>query len=154
MRLALVLALVAGCIPPPTPEPDPYEPPYYDDGWTGPGGDPFYGCRQDSECGTQTCARDGQCYPASSIRSVTTTWTIDGELASTASCTTHPSLYIRFHTLSEVSFGFAPVPCKNGKFFVDKIATTFARVEMGIDGAGSGNVGTISSDGEALIDLP
>jgi len=152
MRIALALVLACGCIAPPPPEPDPYEPPY-DDGWTRPGGTPITGCRQDSECGAQTCARDGECYPAASVRSVTTTWTVDGEVASTTSCAGHPNLYIHFQTLAGDSFGFAPVPCKNGKFFVDKIATSFTRVEMGIDGASSGNVATISSDGTAVIDL-
>ncbi len=152
MRIALALGLVAGCLAPPPPEPDPYDP-YDGGGWTDPGGDPIYGCRQDSECGSQTCARDGVCYPASSIRQVTVTWTVDGAVASTTSCTAHPYLYIHFLTLSGDSFGFSPVPCKNGKFFIDKIATSFTRVEMGIDGASSGNLASITSDGAAVIDL-
>jgi hypothetical protein len=152
MRVALLLVLAAGCIPPAEPRPEPdYD--YGGGGWTGSGGDPIYGCRQDSECGAQVCARNGSCYPATSIRAVTATWTIDGETASVATCTAHPYLFIRFATSSGDSFGYAPVPCENGKFTIDKLPTSYSLVELGVDGAISGNTASISSDGDAMVDL-
>jgi len=153
MRLALALVLAAGCIPPPEPYPEPPGP-GPDPGWTGSGGDPIYGCRQDSECGAQRCARDGSCYPAASIRAVVTTWTVGGELASAASCLPHPDLFIHFASTSGDSFGYAPVPCKNGKFTIDKLPIGYTRVELGIDGATTGTSTSITGDGAAMIDLP
>ena len=153
MRFALALVLAAGCIPPAEPPPSPPDP-YDGGGWTGPGGDPVYGCRQDTECGAQVCARDGSCYPAASIRAVVTTWTIGGEVASAASCANHPYLFIHFSSSSGDSFGFAPVPCKNGKFTIDKLPTSYSGVELGIDGAISGTTTSIPSTGDAMIDLP
>lgn len=153
VALPLLLVLAASCLrPEQPPEPDSdYD--YDSGGWTGSGGDPVYGCRLDSECGTQVCARDGSCYPATSIRAVVTTWTIDGEVASVASCTSHPSLFIRFATASSDSFGFAPVPCRNGKFTIDKAPIAYTRVELGADGASYGTSASITSTGEAVIDL-
>ena len=152
MRVVLLFALAAGCLPAAGPAPDPDDG-YDGGGWTGSGGDPVYGCRLDSECGSQICARNGSCYPASSIRVVHANWTVDGEVASVASCTGHPNLFIRFQTSSYDSFGFAPVPCKNGRFTVDKLPTTYTTVELGVDGASSGNTGSINSTGDAMIDL-
>lgn len=153
MKLALLLVLAAGCIPPAEPPPDPDDD-YDDRGWTGSGGDPVYGCRQNSECGTQVCARDGECYPAASIRAVVTTWTVGGEVASVASCTGHPDLFIHFATTNGASFGYAPVPCRNGKFTIDKLPTSYTRVELGIVGSSFGSSAPITSAGAAMIDLP
>ncbi|MBA3457625.1 MAG: hypothetical protein H0T42_31375 [Deltaproteobacteria bacterium] len=154
MRIALLLVLAAGCIPAAGPPPESDYDDYDDDGWTGSGGDPFYGCRRDSECGSQVCARDGACYPATSIRAVVTTWTVGGEVATTASCTTHPDLFIRFATTNGESFGYSPVPCRNGKFTIDKLPMSYSRVELGGNGSGFGTSATITSTGTAMIDLP
>jgi hypothetical protein len=153
MKLALLVVLVAGCLPPAEPPPDRDDYDYDDGGWTGPGGDPFSGCRQDSECGTQVCARDGDCYPAASIRLVTTTWTVRGEPANATSCATHPDLFIHFETSNGASFGYAPVPCKNGKFTIDKLPLSYTRVELGIMGTSSGTSASITSAGDTSIDL-
>lgn len=150
---ALALAFAAACIPPAEPPP-PDEPYYPDDGWMTPSEDPIYGCRQDSDCGAQICGRDRACYPASSIRAVSVTWTVGGEVASVVTCESHPHLFIRFTTTTTgPSFGYAPVPCKNGKFSVDKLPIQYTRVELGIDGAASGSSATITGD-VAMIDLP
>lgn len=153
MKLAPLVVLFAGCIPPAEPPPAPDDYGYDDGGWTGTGGDPVSGCHQDTECGSQICARDGECYPAASIRPVTTTWTIGGEPASVTSCATHPNLYIHFETSNGASFGFAPVPCRNGKFTIDKLATSYTRVELGGDGGGVGTSASITTEGSATIDL-
>ena len=153
MRIAVLIVLAAGCIPVNEPAPGPdYD--YDSGGWTGSGGDPVYGCRMDSECGAQVCARNGNCYPATSIRAVVTTWTVGGEVASVASCTGHPDLSIRFATTSGDSFGFAPVPCRNGKFTIDKLPTSYTRVELAVDGASYATSASITSTGDAMIDLP
>lgn len=152
MKVALLVVLASGCLPPAEAPPgrDDYD---YDSGWMGSGGDPIYGCRQDSECGAQVCARDGECYPAASIRLVTTTWTVRGEVASTTTCATHPDLFIHFETSNGASFGYAPVPCKNGKFTIDKLPSSYTRVELGGNGSGFGSVASITSTGTATIDL-
>lgn len=153
MKLALLVVLAAGCIPPAGPPPERDDDGYDGGGWMGPGGDPIYGCRQDAECGAQVCARDGECYPAASIRLVVTTWTVRGEAATAASCAAHPDLSIHFETANFQSFGFAPVPCRNGKFTIDKLPASYTRVELGIAGGDVGTYTTIPSTGDAMIDL-
>jgi hypothetical protein len=112
MRWAVALALLAGC---PTASP-PAE------------------CMLDSDCGTQVCARTGECLPASSVQPVKVTWTIRGSAASPATCSTSPELYIQFDSLDPQDiFGYAPVPCDPGQFLVDKLPKRFIQVEMGID---------------------
>ena len=57
MPRALVLVLLAGC------------PTTSHDGEM---------CEADSQCGDDICARDGECAPASEVRQVKITWTING----------------------------------------------------------------------------
>lgn len=46
-------------------------------------------CNTDSECGgSDVCARDKMCASASSVRAVTTTWTINGADANVMTCAT------------------------------------------------------------------
>ncbi len=152
MRLALALVLVAGCLPPPSdppPSPDPY------DGWTGPAGDPLDGCAADRECSPQVCARDRSCYPASSIYFGHVAWTINGKPASDATCVTMPKLTLRFRASNGESFGFAPVPCKNGEFSVDKMPKLYTSVELGPQDSISATTASIDSEtGEAMVLLP
>ena len=151
MRLVLALLLATGCLQPqtdPTPGPDPYG------GWTGPSGTPLSGCERDADCGTQVCARDGQCYPAASIRLAHTAWTVHGAVASTTSCADHLHLSIWFRGASGESFGFAPVPCMNGEFTVDKLPSVYTQVELGPENTSFGTTATIDRSGEAKIDLP
>jgi len=153
MRLALALVLATtGCLQPhsdPPPGPDPYG------GWTGPQGDPLVGCASDTDCGTQVCARDRECYPAASVRLAHTAWTVHGAAASTTSCANRPHLFIAFRGPNGASFGFAPVPCKNGEFTVDKLPTIYTEVQLGTDGTSSGPTAAIDrTTGEATIDLP
>ena len=152
MRIALAL-LLAGCIqqtysdPPPGPG-----------GWgTGPGGtggDTSFGCHADSDCGTDVCARNGQCLPASDVRTVHVTWTMSGEPAGTATCGASPDLDLTFFTSSD-QFGFSPVPCAEGKFTVDKLPSWYESVELSRTGDyGSGGAsGVFATDGTAALDL-
>ena len=109
MRALVVLALLAGC-------PDNTSPPE---------------CT-DSSCGADVCARDGECLPASEVRMVKTTWTIDGAAASPTTCASTPDLHIYFKS-NQDSFGFDPVPCDQGQFFVDKMPLRFDFVTLGSD---------------------
>ena len=157
----LVLGLVGGCFtqssgPTDYPPPDPYPYPGYDGG-----SDPnptSYGCHQDSECGgTLVCARDGGCLSPSQVRIIHVSWTLDGQPASTDSCKTAPALELAFFDAYQGGqFGFAPVPCQEGKFTVDKMPIVYTNVEMGPEynyGAG-GASGSFDATGAVALDLP
>jgi hypothetical protein len=149
MRLALALVFAAGCVQTSS---DPYP---AGPGWTGPGGDPIFGCTKDADCVTQVCARDGACYSASNIRAAHVTWTVAGKVADDTSCARSVNLYIRFSGPGGEAFGYAPVPCHNGKYTMDKLPTSYTRVELGRDGAPSGTTGSIDTvTGDVAIDLP
>jgi hypothetical protein len=158
MRLAIVLVVVSGCVPPSDRgRGDEY--PYSDagsgGGWTGSGGGPIsYGCHQDTECGAQVCARDGACYAASNIRAAHVTWTIRGAEPTTASCATHPYLAIHFGSVDGAGFGYAPVSCTNGRFTVDKLPLHYTSVALGPESGSIEVSAAIDSSGDAAIDLP
>jgi hypothetical protein len=87
---------------------------------------------------------------SSNVRAVHVTWTINGSAADATSCASSPDLDIYFYTAHEGSnWGYAPVPCREGRFTVDKLPTWFDEVEL------AGAWGTIDPmTGEASIDLP
>jgi hypothetical protein len=113
-------------------------------------------CSNDSQCGDDVCARGGECLPRGSIRSVTVKWTVNGTTAAASSCTAHPDLYLQF---DGAEYGdtlrFAPVPCVEGKFFVDKLPSRYGQVELGIEGdTGAGDITSIdTSTAQAQLDL-
>lgn len=112
-------------------------------------------CLNDRDCASgEVCARDSVCTPASSVREVTTTWTVGGAAASTTTCATHPDLFINFigRDVGD-SLGYAPVPCRIGQFFVDKLPERFRQVEVGVEG-GISRTANITSAGTATVDLP
>jgi hypothetical protein len=124
--LAVIPALgLVACVKPPDsggggsgyyPPPDP--------GPGGPGGS--YGCTSDSECGANNvCARTAECLPASAVYAVHVLWTINGQQASAASCASVSGLEVDFSSNDGGSWGYAPVPCMEGKFTVDKMPTSF-----------------------------
>jgi hypothetical protein len=88
------------------------------------------GCELDSDCGGDVCARDGSCLPAAYVHLVKIRWTISGQPASATTCAATPDLYVNFYNSIE-SFGFAPVPCVQGQFVVDKLPTSYNQVELG-----------------------
>lgn len=94
-------------------------------------------CEQDLDCsGGQICARDMECIAPGDTRGVKTTWTIGGQAASATTCGTMPDFYINFYGANpQDAFGFAPVPCVQGQFFIDKLPTRFDQVELGADGS-------------------
>jgi hypothetical protein len=123
-------------------------------GWGGGGGSAGFGCQSDDACGSLTCTRTGECLPAAQVRAVVTDWTVQGEPASETSCARAPRLSITFSSGAGEQFGYTPVPCKAGKFTVDKLPLRFTSVQLAREGDRSGGAyGTFDSDGRALLDL-
>jgi hypothetical protein len=117
---------------------------------TGNGGE----CVRDDQCGDDLCARSGECLGASNLRQVTVKWTVNGANASAATCAAHPDLYVRF---DGPDYGdtlrFAPVPCSQGSFFVDKLPRRYQQVELGLENS-TGDVTSIDvTTAQAQFDL-
>lgn len=112
-------------------------------------------CNSDSQCGDDVCARSGECIAHANVRSVTVKWTVDGVAAATDSCAAHPDLFLQFDgTEYGDSLRFAPVPCKEGSFFVDKLPTRYGQVELGVEGRGADDVARIdAATAQAQLDL-
>jgi hypothetical protein len=111
-------------------------------------------CQNDSQCGDDVCARSGECLALSGIREVTIKWTVNGVAPDPSSCTTHPDLFVQF---DGADYGdtlrFAPVPCRQGSFFVDKLPKRYVQVELGSEGS-VGDVSTIdAATAQAQFDL-
>lgn len=150
-RYALVVLLAAGCIQDPTSDPTWTDPP--PSGQPGPG--PIEsGCQQDSDCGTNAvCARDGECLAPSDVRAAHITWTVNGAAASASSCTSTPDLELDFFS-SQGSYGYAPVPCMEGKFSIDKLPVWFTSVSLQSQSSGASASGTIdAATGDVTLDL-
>lgn len=137
LAAAASLVLLGACLPP---------------GGGGPSGGGA--CFVDQECITgEICARDDQCWPASEVREVRTTWTLRGQPANATTCARSPDLHIIFDGNVRDDLGFSPVPCEIGQFVVDKLPRPFTRVELGVDD-GAWRVATIGASGTVAIDLP
>jgi len=112
-------------------------------------------CHGDSQCGDDVCAQSGECLVRSSVHQVTVKWTVDGIAApvSTA-CASHPNLYVQF---DGADYGdtlrFAPVPCREGQFNVDKLPKRYLQVEVGFEG-GAGDVSSMdAATAQVMFDL-
>lgn len=160
MRFALLALCLSACLIESPSGDDDYYPPSSGGGWGsgygGSGGDNGYGCRKDTECsGGLVCARNGVCTSASSVRVVHVNWTVNDQVASDASCVRAPNLAITFSDAQGYDFGFAPVPCKAGRFTVDKMPLVYTRVELSRAGEYSGGAsGQFDSAGDANLNLP
>ena len=110
-------------------------------------------CVNDSQCGDDVCARGGECMARANVRSVLVKWTVDGVTADAVSCTSHPDLFLQ---LNGTDYGdtlrFAPVSCRQGSFFVDKLPRRYQQVELGVDGS-AGSVVSIATSAQAEFDL-
>jgi len=112
------------------------------------------GCTVDDSCGGgEVCARTGDCYPPSQIRSIQVTWTLDGLPATAETCGGSQDLEIDFHGRDGDSLGFAPVPWVAGKFSIDKFPVSFTSVRLGSNRGhfASGELDAVT--GEAALDL-
>ena len=125
----------------------------------GPGPDPTgFGCTAGSadSCGggTEVCARTGECLDTSQVHLVKTKWTINGTPADTTSCAPTEDLQITFTVYGGQDWGYAPVPCVEGQFTIDKMPTWYDTVELGSINLGGGGTATIDPvTGVATIDL-
>lgn len=112
MRGALLLLVLAGC--PMTAGPSTGE------------------CQTDADCNGNVCARDELCYPANEVREVRTTWTVQGRVASPATCGPVEDLQISFSSdVAVEALSYAPVPCSNGQWLMDKLPRDYRVVELG-----------------------
>jgi hypothetical protein len=152
---AIVLVLVAGlagCL-----DRNPF-PPDDPGGIVNPGDPGFPGasCHSDADCtGGTVCARVGGCAAPANIRAVHISWTVNGKPASTAACDTRQSLEIDFlaNDGSNAHVGYAPVPCAEGKFTIDKLPTYYGSVSLG-ERRSLWQSATIDAvTGEAALDL-
>ncbi|MDB4952625.1 MAG: hypothetical protein JWO36_194 [Myxococcales bacterium] len=112
-------------------------------------------CQFDSDCGGgEICARSEQCLAPSQVRMVKVVWTIRGMAANATTCAPTPDFYIQFDGYSyQDTLGYAPVPCLQGQFSVDKLPTRFDQVEMGVEG-GRGNLTIVDpTSGVATFNL-
>ena len=151
MKLALValaLALSAACT-------DPQSEPCTACGGPQPIGT-VGACTQDSDCGPgNVCARDENCYAASQVRSAAVLWTLQHQPASATTCASSPDLQLDFiDDLHGASFGFAPVPCVEGRFSVDKLPTIYIAAQLGSTSAPGAVEGSLDSAGQLTLDLP
>ena len=88
-------------------------------------------CEQDSQCESGTvCARDGECIAPEYVHALTVYWQINGGPANATTCV-DPDLVLDFFGVDQFdSFGFEPVPCKEGQFYLDKIPIRYEAVEI------------------------
>jgi hypothetical protein len=139
-------------------------PPTYgggDPGWGsgsgGGGGNGDFACEADSDCtdSSQVCARDGECLDPSQVVEVHVTWTISGQPASAAMCANVPGdLALTFYSDEYGDFGFAPVPCAEGKFTIDKLPSWYTSAGLSLESDYSTGDEQPIVDGAAALDLP
>lgn len=120
--------------------------------------DEFGRCRSDTACdGDEVCARNGACYPEAQVRSITVTWTVGGSPADAVTCARAPDLRIGFDGPGRATFNhieFAPVPCRAGRFSIDKLPIDFTTVHLGNQRAGDGQRAQLDAvTGATAIDL-
>jgi hypothetical protein len=111
-------------------------------------------CDSDGDCAGNVCARDGFCHPEETVREVKTTWTIKGQAASPTTCGPVTSLAIAFSggDPGEAPLMYAPVPCENGQWLMDKLPRSYMFVELGKEN-GFPQVKSIDASGVVAFDL-
>jgi len=114
-------------------------------------------CTQDGECGGgNVCAANDFCDSSGDVRSVRIEWTIAGAPASATTCSAIPNLDLYFLPAdnSQVSFGYAPVPCAEGVFTELKLPNIYTEVQL-LDDVTQDFLGegTIDSTSTVSVDL-
>lgn len=112
-------------------------------------------CNGGAGCGADlVCTRDNQCLPPDEVRAVHVTWTVSGTPASPTSCAAAPDLLLDLRSRSGPHLGFAPVPCAEGKFTVDRLPTDYDTVELGRTSDRALQRAAIDATGNAMLNLP
>jgi hypothetical protein len=119
---------------------------------------PNLGCHDDSACRDgKVCARTGACLLPSEVRAIHVSWTVSGKPASADSCAAAPNLRIDLDSSHFPDrLAFAPVPCAEGKFSVDKAPLSINHASLVRDNGGGGVRDAMidAVTGEASMDLP
>lgn len=149
MRLAFAALFLIACAPQSGGYPGPYgddiAPPDLYDGGSG------LGCLHDSDCGTAICADDHECVQPTDVHRVSIHWTVDGQPASDAACTTSPYVDL---TIGD-TLTFAPVRCAAGTFTFLRLPIWYSSVSLTAESTGAFGGGTIpAAGGDVTIDLP
>jgi len=127
-------------------------------GWSFPGGTPEGKCQSDSACSDgDVCARSGACLPPSQVHPVHVTWTLRGMPASRTTCGGTLDLQISFAMDAGIDdLAYAPVPCIEGKFTVDKLPNWYTQTRLGRATSNpawqSAKIDGVT--GDAMLDLP
>ncbi|HEY3805023.1 MAG TPA: hypothetical protein VGL61_20575 [Kofleriaceae bacterium] len=102
------------------------------------------------------CTKYDQCLPADDVRTIHVTWTVSGQPASDTSCRDAPDLALQPGVPYDLGYGWAPIPCNEGKLTVDgiPIETTFTVLYRTGDGPYSGSAGFFDGSGDLALDLP
>src|SRR5262249_18385617 len=111
-------------------------------------------CASDSQCGDDVCARTNECLPRSSVEQVMVKWTMNGAAADATTCPSHANLYLQFDS-SDCGdpLRYAPVPCRQGSYFIDKLPKRYVQVELGFEGH-TGDVSSLdAATGQVQFDL-
>jgi hypothetical protein len=98
----------------------------------GPGA-PGAECLTDTDCGGDVCTRTHECLPADQVHSVMLRWTISSAAASDSACTTAGIDHLEVSYLDDYDgeqITYAPVPCGEGQFLVDKLPTRYDAAEI------------------------
>jgi hypothetical protein len=149
----LALVFLVGCAVRGGGSPD--DPPVFDPG-RGPGRGPSNSCS--GGCPSdRVCARTGMCLPLDQVRAIHVSWTVSGQPASQTSCASSPDLLIELtSSIGVARLAYAPVPCVEGKFSVDKSPISIDQASLIRElGGGRPQQATIdATTGEASLDLP
>ena len=95
------------------------------------------------------------CTTSTTVRVVHVNWTVNDATATVASCTHAPDLAITFADAQGYQFGFAPVPCKAGRYTIDKMPSHYTRVTLSRSGDYNGGAnGQFDTTGNVSLDLP
>jgi len=91
------------------------------------------------------CSRDGECLDSSELRSVKVTWTVAGAPPTAQSCANVGDFELTFiDPIEQDQFGYAPVPCMEGQFSIDKIPSRFTYAEINAELEPIGSDGSVS----------
>ena len=106
----------------------------------------------DTSCAPDICTRNNECDAPSDVRTLHVVWTVNGTPASAANCTSFADLELDFISDFGDSFGFAPVPCMEGSFTIDRIPRRFTQVELGTT-SGRGASAIVDGNDTVTFDL-